>query len=306
MHFRRLLTALLLALMALAGCSPAIPTADPAAPLKVVATFSILGDLVHNVAGDRVELHTLVGPDGDTHAYLPSPADAAALAEADLIFENGLGFESWLPDLYEAAASRAQRVVVTEGVVPGVIAIGEEAGETDPHAWQDVTYAMAMVAIIRDALAAVDPAHAAEYRANATAYQAQLQQLDEDIQAQVATLPAERRKLVTNHDALGYFATRYGFTVVGNALGSISTEGGGPSAAELATLIEEVKTAGVPTIFTENVENSDVISQVAREAGVTVGAPLYTDALGTPGSEGDTYLKMMAHNAAAIVSGLSR
>jgi ABC-type Zn uptake system ZnuABC Zn-binding protein ZnuA len=271
-----------------------------------VATFSILGDLVQNVGGTDTQLHTLVGPDGDSHAYIPLPNDAVALAEADLVFENGLGFETWLDQLYESAASQAQRVVVTTDIAPGQINVGEEAGETDPHVWQDVTYAMTMVNTIRDSLVAADSTNAADYQANATAYLAQLQRLDDDIKERVATLPADDRKLVTNHDALGYFAARYGFEVVGTAFGSISTEGGGPSASDMAALIEEVKSAGVPTIFTENIENSDVINQVALEAGVKVGEPLYTDALGAPGTEGETYLKMMRHNLQAIVAGLQR
>jgi zinc/manganese transport system substrate-binding protein len=300
--FRKLISLFVLLSAWLAACGPAA-TQAPAAKLNVVATFSILGDLVKNVAGDRVDLHILVGPDADTHTFEPNPADGTALAEAQVIFENGLGFESWLDNLYASSGSKAKRVVVTQGITPGSITIGDEAGEIDPHAWQDVSYAMTMVTIIRDTLVAEDAANAETYKANADAYLKQLQELDDSIKQQVASLPAGRRKLVTNHDALGYFAKRYGFELVGNALGS-STEGSEPSAAEIVALIEEVKGAGVPTIFTENVENSKVIEQVAQEAGVVVGQPLYTDALGQPGTDGDSYLKMMRHNVEAIVAGL--
>jgi len=271
---------------------------------NVVATFSVLGNMVQTVAGDNFKVHVLVGPDGDTHTYEPIAADGVALAQADLIFENGLGFETWLNKLYTASGSKAKRVVVTSGVTPGKIAIGSEAGATDPHAWQDVTYSMAMVAIIRDTLVAQDPAHAAAYQANAAAYLKQLQDLDTYIQQQSSSLPAGRRKLVTNHDSLGYFAKRYGFTVIGDALGAVSTEASEPSAAEIARLIDEVKTAGVPAIFTENIENAAVINQVALEAGVKVAPPLYTDALGQPGTPGETYLKMMRYNIDTIVTAL--
>jgi zinc/manganese transport system substrate-binding protein len=288
----------------MAACEqPATGTAAVTRP-KVVATFSILGDLVRQVGGDLVELHTLVGPDGDAHTFEPAPADAVSVAQADLVFENGLEFEAWLDQLYTSSGSKAQRVEVTEGVTPGQIGVGDETGSVDPHAWQDVTSSMKMVEIIRDALAMQDPAHAAAYQANAATYLAQLQTLDTEIQEMVNTLPIERRRLVTNHDALGYFARRYGFEILGNALGSISTEAGEPSAAQLAQLIEEIKAAGVPAIFTENIENNSIINQVAQEAGVVVAPPLYTDALGLPGTDGETYLKMMRYNAETIVASL--
>jgi len=301
---RRGIIRFLLLLSFLAAACGALPGAASGANLNVVATFSILGNLVQTVGGDAIQVHTLVGPDGDTHTYEPIPADGVALANANLIFENGLGFEIWLDKLYTASGSKAKRVVVTTSVTPGKITIGNEAGTTDPHAWQDVTYTTGMVNVIRDTLVAQDPAHAAAYQANATAYMGQLQELDSYIQKQAATLPAERRKLVTNHDALGYFAQRYGFQVIGNALGSVSTEASEPSAAEIAKLTDEIKSAGMPAIFTENIENSAVINQVAQEAGVKVAPPLYTDALGHAGTAGDTYLKMMRYNIDTIVAAL--
>ena len=303
---RSLTQPLLLLSLLLAACGAAPGNSTPAggARLNVVATLSILGDLVHTVAGEDIQLHTLVGPDGDTHTYEPIPADGVALAQADLIFENGLGFETWLDKLYTASSSKARRVVVTTGVSAGKIAIGADAGRTDPHAWQDVTYATGMVNIIRDTLAAQDPAHAPAYQANAAAYLQQLKDLDSYIQQQAANLPAGRRKLVTNHDALGYFAKRYGFQVIGDVLGSVSTEASEPSAAEIARLIDEIKSAQVPAIFTENIENAAVINQVAQEAGVKVAPALYTDALGKPGTPGDSYLKMMRYNIDTIVAAL--
>lgn len=303
--FRKLALFSTIVLLLITACGGAAPTAPAAGnKLKVVATFSILGNLVQNVGGDKIELRVLVGPDADTHTFEPSPADGAALTDASVVFEDGLGFESWLSDLYSASGSKAKRVVVTKGVTPGVIAIGDEVGKTDPHAWQDVAYVINMVTIIRDTLASEDPANAEAYKNSADPYLKQLSDLDQYIKDQVATLPLERRKLVTNHDALGYFAKRYGFEIIGNAISSVSTEAGDPSAEQIARLVDEVKSANVPAIFTENIENSKIIEQVARESGVVIGQPLYTDALGQPGSEGDTYLKMMRHNIDAIVSGL--
>jgi zinc/manganese transport system substrate-binding protein len=294
------------------------PTAEAATtPIKVVATYSILGDLVQNVAGDRVELVTLVGPGSDSHVYEPTPRDNAILAEARLVFENGLMFEGWIDDLYTASGSAARRVVVSERITPLIAAADahhdeeeahseEEAdGEFDPHMWHDPTNVMLMVEAIRDALIAVDSANAATYQANAAAYLAQLKQLDAEIEAQVAALPAERRKLVTSHDTFGYYAQRYGFEVIGTAIGT-STEAADPSAGEIATLVDSIKAAGVPAIFAENVSDSNLIDTIAREAGVQLAPALYTDALGETGSTGATYLEMMRFNTTTIVTALAQ
>jgi ABC-type Zn uptake system ZnuABC Zn-binding protein ZnuA len=183
---------------------------------------------------------------------------------------------------------------------------GDVQGGVDPHAWHDVTGAMHMVERIRDGLAQADPAHAAAYRANADSYLAQLKDLDGWIEAQVATLAPERRKLVTTHDTFGYYAARYGFEVVGTALGSLSTEAADPSAGEIAALVQEIRSTGVPAVFAENVANPKLMQQIAAEAGVTLGPALYTDALGQAGTEGDTYIHMERYNTAAIVSALAR
>jgi ABC-type Zn uptake system ZnuABC Zn-binding protein ZnuA len=338
--------------------------------LTVVATFSILGDLVSNVAGDRVEIATLVGPGADAHTFEPSPADNQALLAADLVFENGLGFETWLDDLYESSGSEARRVVVTEGI-EGLIGAGEHEeeetheaahggeeghageqehedgeehaeeaegtaeadhadedadhqaesgqateeedhaaedgedvhGEYDPHVWHDVTNAIHMVERIRDALTEADPRNAAVYRANAERYIGELRELDETVRERTSALPEERRKLVTSHDTFGYFAQRYGFEIVDTALG-VTTEESEPSAAEIAQLIREIEEAGVPAVFTENVSNPGVMERVAQETGAEVAPPLYTDALGEPGSEGGTYLEMVRYNADTIVEAL--
>lgn len=279
----------------------------PASPrLKVVASFSILGDLVRQVGGERVDLRVLVGPESDAHTFDPSPADTAAVAEAALVFENGLGFEPWFDRLYAASRSSAKRVVVTAGLA-GLIRTDKDArGEVDPHVWHDVQHAMHMVRVIRDALVQADPANAAAYSANAERYLAELQELDAWIVARVATLPPERRKLVTTHDTFAYFARRYGFVIVGTALGSVSTEAADPSAAQVAALVQEIKAAGVPAIFAENVSNPRLMERIASVAGVQLAPGLYTDALGRPGSPGDSYVKMIRSNVERIVVALSR
>ncbi|MEZ4728618.1 MAG: zinc ABC transporter substrate-binding protein [Caldilineaceae bacterium] len=299
--------------------STAPAASDPEALLTVVATYSILGDLVANVGGEHVNLITLVGPDGDAHTFEPTPADSVALTQASLIFENGLEFETWLDDLYTAANTTAERIVVTEGLQPLAMDEGtapedhaDEAdehghhhGEFDPHVWHDVTYTMAMVEHIRDALSAADPENAADYAANADAYLAQLAELDGWVTTQIESIPLERRKLVTSHDTFGYFAQRYGLEIVGSALGSFSTEAADPSAGELAALIETIQAEGVPALFAENVSNPDLIERIAQETGITIGEPLYTDALGEDGTDGATYLDMVRHNVNAFVAALS-
>ena len=280
--------------------APLAQTPSTAAPgrLPVVATFSVLADLVQNVGGDGIALTTLVPPGADTHTFEPSPRDSVALVDSTLVFENGLAFEPWLDDMFAASGSAARRVVASEGL--DLIAVGE--GELDPHVWQDAGNAVRMVERIRDALAEADSANAETYRANAERYLAELRELDAAIVAQVEALPRERRKLVTSHDTFGYYARRYGFDIVDTAMGS-STEEDEPSAAEIGQLVEEIKAAGVPAIFAENVANPRIMEQIAREAGVELGPPLFTDALAENG-EGATYLDMMRYNTTTIVTAL--
>jgi zinc/manganese transport system substrate-binding protein len=343
MRHIRIWAALMLAtlLVACGANQPAMePTAVPAGPtntaagttarLPVVATFSVLGDLVQNIGGDLVEVTTLVGPGGDAHTFEPTPADSAKLAGAQVIFENGLEFETWFDDLYAASGSQATRVVVTEGIEP--LAAAEEQGhaeegheeegheegaaeegaaeeehghgEYDPHVWHDVEHAKTLVANIRDGLAAADPANTATYGENAERYLAELTELDAFVKQQVEQIPAENRKLVTSHDTFGYFAQRYGFEIVGTALGSVSTETADPPASEIAELVTDIKAAGVPAIFAENIANPGVMTTIAREAGVMLAPPLFTDALGEPGSAGATYIDMIRSNATTIAEAL--
>ncbi len=315
------LAALLAALAILSACTGARTTETAALSaqgtpgagterLHVVATWSILGDLVRNVGGDRIELTTLVPAGADAHTFEPSPADGVALVEASLVFENGLGFEPWLDDMLAASGSRARRVVVTEGIDVIQIDDSEHADDTDshsseadPHVWHDVGNAIHMVERIRDALAQADPANRVTYENNAARYLVQLRELDRFVIAEVEALPPERRKLVTTHDTFGYFARKYGFTIVDTALG-VSTEESEPSAAQIAALVEEIRAAGVPAIFAENVSSARIMEQVAGAAGVRLAPELYTDALGEQGSPAATYIDMMRHNVTTIVTAL--
>lgn len=283
--------------------------------VRVVATNSILGDLVENVGGGNVDLTTLVGPNGDAHTFEPAPSDNAELAEAGVVFQNGLGFEPWLGDLYESSGSEAERVVVTDGIEPLPIAAGEhghededahaagEAGGLDPHVWHDVDNTVVMVKAIRDALSEADPANARAYEKNAGRYISELAALDAGVREEVASIPEENRVLFTSHDTFGYFAERYGFEV-DTALASASTEAGDPSAGQTARLVEEVEESGVPAIFADNVSDAGVMEGIASEAGVELAPPLYTDALGGPGSRGGTYVEMVRYNVSVMSEAL--
>lgn len=306
----RWLAAIAGALIVLSAAGPVFGQVAPRAKPKVVATISIIGDWVKNVGGNDVDLTTLVGPDGDPHDYEPVPADSLSLARADLIFENGLGLENWLDKLYTSAGSHAKRVVVTRGIdvrhVPA--AEGESSNgkddDRDPHAWQSVKNAELMVGNIRDALVAADPAHASGFKVRAEAYIAKLQKLDAWTKAQIDSIPTARRKLVTSHDAFGYFGERYGMEISRGALESVTTEASDPSAQQIAQVVSEIESSGVPVIFLENIQNPKLMNQIAAEARVQVGPPLYSDALGQPGTAADTYLKMMHYNVETLVKAL--
>jgi len=261
---------------------------------------------VQNIGGDTISLTTLVGPDGDTHTYEPIPQDSVTLSEAGIIFENGLEFEGWIDDLYSASGSQAERVVISDSITPGTIGLGDEAGETDPHIWQNPYNYVQVISVVRDALSAADPANAAVYQLNANAYLTQLLEVDSYVVQQVQTLPAEQRKLVTNHDAFGYFAGRYGFDEVGFAIDSVSTEGSGPSAADISALVESIRASGTRAVFPENIENADLVNQVAQEAGVVVGAPLCSDALSPADGPCPTYLDLLRYNIDSIVTALNQ
>jgi ABC-type Zn uptake system ZnuABC Zn-binding protein ZnuA len=285
--------------------------------IRVVATFSILADLVMNVGQELIDLRVLVGRGSDTHTFRPSPTAGVALEEADLVFESGLGFEAgWFDALFTATASRAVRVAVTDGITPLRVRGDDGAppptasppavqveGEPDPHVWHDVTLAIHMTRRIRDALAQTDPGNAAAYRANAETFVRELEALHRWVEDRVASLAPERRTLVTSHEVFGYFAARYGFELVGSTLGTASTEATDPSAADVARLIQAIKRSGARAFFTEATSSARLSKRIADAAGVR-DATLYTDALTPPGGPADSYVGLIRANVTTIVRGL--
>jgi zinc/manganese transport system substrate-binding protein len=280
------------------ACVALIVTALPARaePLKVVASFSILGDLVRNVGGNSIEVTTLVGPDSDAHVFSPTPADAKKIADAKLIIVNGLGFEGWLPRLVQSSGSKAKIVTASDGIAP--LRLGNDA---DPHAWQSVGNAKVYVGNISTALSAADPANAEQYRANADAYMAKLDALDREVRDAVAKLPPARRKVISTHNAFGYFAAAYGIEFIA-PLG-VSTESE-PSARDIAKIITQVKQAKIPAVFLENVSDPRLMQRISAETGAKVGGTLYSD--GLTGEKGDapTYIDMVRHNIKALTRAL--
>jgi zinc/manganese transport system substrate-binding protein len=266
--------------------------------LNVVASFSILGDLVRNVGGNSVNVTTLVGPDGDAHVYVPTPADAKKIADAKLVFVNGLGLEGWLPRLVQSAGSKATIITATTGIAP--LKLGSDA---DPHAWQSVVNAKIYVTNIRDALAAVAPADAEAFRSNANAYLAKLDALDREVREAVARIPENRRKVISTHRAFGYFAAAYGVVFVA-PLG-VSTESEA-SARDIAGIITQIRAAKIPAVFLENISDPRLIRQIAAETGARVGGTLYSDSLTGEKGDSPTYIDMVRHNIKALTSALSQ
>lgn len=278
----------------------AMTLAGPAAanePLNVVASFSILGDMVRQVTGEHASVTTIVGPDADAHVYQPNTNDAKAVANADLIFVNGLGFETWSSALIETSGGDATVFVATAGIEPLLV-----DGEIDPHAWNALTNGMIYVRNIADAMAQADPKNAEAYRANAAAYITELQALDTAAKAEFATLPEDRRTVVTAHDAFGYLAQAYGLTFLAPIGIDTETE---PSAKELAALIDHLKETGAGALFVENISSPSLIEQIARETGLEIGGRLFSDALSERGGPATSYTSMFRHNLGALVSALN-
>lgn len=264
--------------------------------LNVVASFSILGDFVRNVGGDRVSVTTLVGPDSDVHVYAPAPADAKKIAGARLVIINGLGLEGWLPRLLQASGSKAPIVVATQGIAP--LKSGSDA---DPHAWQSVANAKIYMANIRDALVAADPADAEVFRKNAQAYLIKLDALDREVREAVALVPQARRKVISTHDAFGYFAAAYGIEFI--APSGVSTESEA-SARDVAGIIRQIKASGIPAVFLENISDDRLIRRISAETGAKVGGTLFSDSLTGEKGDAPTYIDMVRHNIKALTSAL--
>jgi len=269
--------------------------------LKVVATFSILSDLVKNVGGDRVDARTLVGPNGDAHVYQPSPSDAKTLADAKVVFVNGLGFEGWMERLIKASGSKAPVVTATKGVKPRKSDDEHSHGGADPHAWQSVANAKIYVANIRDGLSAADPAGKASYEARAAAYLAQLDALDAEVKAAIDRIPADRRRIITTHDAFGYFAAAYGVSFI--APQGVSTESE-VSAKDVAKIITQIRKQRIPAVFLENVTDDRLLKRIGAESGARIGGTLYSDALTDGQGAAPTYLDMMRHNVKQLAQAL--
>ena len=279
--------------------------------LKVIATFSILGDLVAKVGGDRIEVKTLVGAGGDAHVYQATPADAAELAKAQIIFQNGLKFEGWMERLIQSSGSKG--VVITASTAVKTIKFKDEGGKPnsqghdqggkqDPHAWQNARNAVVYVTNIRDGLCKADTAGCASYTKNAADYSAEIVTLDSEIKARIAAVPPSQRKVITSHDAFGYFASAYGVKFM--APRGISTDAEA-SAKDVAKLIDQIRKEKVTALFVENVSDPRLIEQIARETKVKAGGTLYSDALSKSGGPASTYLDMMRHNVGLIAAAMA-
>ncbi len=334
------------AVLALSLAAPAAAQSDR--PIPVVATFSILGDMVKHIGGEHVDVTTLVGPDGDTHVYQPTPADARAVSEARVLVVNGLQFEGWLDRLIDASDFRGIRVVATKGIEPigfddehdqgGSLEVhAEEAGHDhdhddqaeadhdddhdhddeahaeaghdhhdhgafDPHAWQSLGHAAAYVDNITAALAQADPANAADFYQNRAAYGAEIEALDAEIRESMAGLPADRRIVVTSHDAFQYFGRDYGLTFI--APQGLSTESEA-SAKDVARLIQQICERDIRAVFIENVADPRLLKRIADETGAAIGGTLYPGALSGPDGPAPTYLDMMRHNAMTLEQALT-
>ena len=296
----------------LAGCLALAASSLPAAAqnaqkLKAVATFSILGDMVRQVGGERVEVTTLVGPNGDAHVYSPTPADGRRLTEAGIVFANGLKFEGWIDRLVKSSGTRAARIEAAKGVRP---LKGEEDGHghdhgdsgSDPHAWQSIGNAKIYVANIRDALIAADEAGKGVYEANAAAYLKQLDAVEAEIRSLVTGIPADRRRIITSHDAFRYFEDAYGIDFV--APQGVSTESEA-SAKDVARIIQQIRREKIAAVFVENVSDPRLMERIAKETGARIGDKVYSDALSEPGGPAGTYIDMMRHNIRAFSAALS-
>ncbi len=294
----------LLGCLALAAL-PLSARAQAPEKLKVVATFSILGDLVRQVGGERTEVTTLVGPNGDAHVYSPTPADGRRLTEAKVVVANGLKFEGWIDRLVKSSGTKASVVEAAKGVKPlkgEHDDHGHGHGGSDPHAWQNVANAKIYVANIRDALIAADPAGKPAYEANATAYLSQLDALDREVKGLVEQIPPDRRRIITSHDAFRYLEDAYGIDFVSPQGVSTDAEA---SAKDVARIIQQIKRDKIKAVFVENVSDARLMERIAKETGARIGERVYSDALSDEKGPAGTYIDMMRHNIRAFSSALS-
>lgn len=305
-----------------AGCGGSESSGEGESGISVSAGTTHLADLARNVAGERAEVAGILSPSSDPHDYEPKPSDAESLLDADLILRSGGDLDLWLDQLVESSGSDAPVLTVLDSVetIEGGHAHGEEEhsegeeehageeehseGDIDPHWWQSPANAIAAVGQIRDRLVELDPEGAPEYEANADAYKEELERLDRGIAACIDRVPEEQRRLVTSHDALGYYADRYGIEIVGAAIPALTTQAQA-SAGETAELVDLIRETEVETIFAEAGVSAELETAIAAEAGATVGGELWADALGPEGSDGATYIEAMRSNTARLVDGFS-
>jgi len=293
---------LFIAIVLFGGVAPA----SASEPLPVVATFSILADMVKQVGGPHVIVTSLVGPNSDAHIFDPTPADAKRLAAAKLVVVNGLGFEGWMNRLVKSSGYKGPVLVASKGVKTIPMAESDHGhghkhshATPDPHAWQSLLNARQYVENIKLALSAAMPGQTADFQARATDYLKQIDALEKSTQARMAAVPLERRRVITSHDAFGYFARAYKVSFY--PLQGLST-GSEASAADVARIINEIKKNKVTAIFAENISDPRVLERVAKDTGAKIGGTLFADALSAPGTEADTYLKMFEHNVSTIVA----
>jgi zinc/manganese transport system substrate-binding protein len=278
--------------------SAAWPVSAEPAPLRVVASFTILADLVREVGGPLVQVTSLVGPNGDAHVFEPRPADLKNVAAAELLVLNGLQFDRWAERLMRAAEFRGRLLVASDGIT-----VRRNGLNIDPHAWHDLRLLQTYVTNIADALVALRPAAAAEFRRRASDYRQRLAALDQEIRAMLQPIPAERRRIMTTHDAFGYLGAAYGIEFLAPQGWSTESE---PSAAQVANLIRQLRQHQVSALFLENISNPRLIERIAAEGGAKVGGTLYSDALSVPGGAVDSVLKLARHNAVTLAAGMQR
>lgn len=303
---RRLAASTLLAIAA-AGMAGQAAAAEA---LAVVASFSILGDLTQQIGGERVQVYTLVGPGADAHVYQPTPSDAKTLSRARLVVVNGLGFEGWIDRLVKSSGYRGKLVVASQGVntlrqarpQPGKHASHDHTGDLDPHAWQDLANARRYVANIATALADADPDNRLVYQANAARLNQEIEALDGQLRATFGALPAEKRKVVTSHDAFAYFGRAYGIRFIAPV--GISTDAE-PSAGDIGALIRQIRQERIKAMFIENIADPRLLERISRESGARIGGTLYSDSLSKRGSPADSYLGMMRQNAHTLATALA-
>jgi zinc/manganese transport system substrate-binding protein len=272
--------------------------------LNVIASFSVLGDMVAQIGGENVTVKTLVGADGDAHTYQPTPDDIRAISHADIVFMNGLGFEGWIDRLIQSSETKAKLIIASKGVVARTM-MDEHDGKsekvTDPHAWQDLGNAHIYIKNILAALIEADPAQESVFRSRAAAFDAEVTALDNSVRQQINAVPLEKRNIITSHDAFGYFGAGYNVSFM--AAEGVSTEAQ-PSAADIAKLIDQIKAQKVKRVFIENMTDSRLIEQIAKDSGAVMGGTLFSDALSPATGPAPRYLDMFRNNVPKLVEAM--